>query len=201
MAPRVAIIYYSMYGHIRTMALEVQKGIQEAGGSADLFQVPETLPGEILSLLHAPEKSTDPVATVETLEQYDAFIFGIPTRFGSFPAQWKSFWDATGALWAKGTLHGKYFSVFVATGTLGGGQETTVLNSLSTFVHHGMLFVPLGYKNTMALMSDVNTVRGGSAWGAGTLAAGDGSRLPSEVEREIARIQGKSFYETVAKAF
>ncbi|KAK6866852.1 Protoplast secreted protein 2, partial [Candida tropicalis] len=131
MAPKVAIIIYSLYHHVAQLAEEEKKGIEAAGGQADIYQVPETLSEEVLTKMHAPAKPDYPIASAETLTQYDAFLFGIPTRFGNFPAQFKAFWDTTGGLWAQGALHGKYAGVFVSTGTQGGGQETTVVNSLS----------------------------------------------------------------------
>lgn len=197
--PKIAIVYYSLYGHIRALAQEIQNGIKEAGGEADIYQVAETLSDDVLAKMHAPKKADDPIATPETLTQYDAFIFGIPTRYGNFPAQWKAFWDQTGGLWAKGALYGKFAGVFVSTGTPGGGQEVTVLNSLSTLTHHGIIYVPLGYKNSFPILANLNEVRGGSPWGAGTFAGPDGSRQPTKLELELANIQGKSFYETVAK--
>ncbi|KAF5096406.1 hypothetical protein D0Z03_001622 [Geotrichum reessii] len=201
MAPKVAILYYSTWGHIRTVTEAVKAGIEAAGGSVDIYQIPETLSDEILTKLHAAPKTEDPVATPQTLTEYDAFLFGIPTRYGNFPAQWKAFWDATGGLWASGALAGKYAGVFVSTGTPGGGQEVTVLNSLSVLAHHGIIFVPLGYAHTFKQLTNLEEVHGGSPWGAGTFAAGDGSRQPTELEKEIATIQGKTFYEIVAKAF
>jgi NAD(P)H dehydrogenase (quinone) len=199
MAPKVAIVYYSMYGHIRTLALAVKAGIEKAGGQADLYQIQETLPQEVLTKMYAPPKSNDPIVTLETLTKYDAFLFGIPTRYGNFPAQWKAFWDSTGGLWAQGALSGKYAGVFVSTGTPGGGQEATVLNSLSTLTHHGIIYVPLGYKHTFPLISNLEEVHGGSPWGAGTYAAADGSRQPTELEKSMATIQGESFWNTVSK--
>ena len=201
MAPKIAIIYYSTWGHIRQLAVEAQKSIEAAGGSADLYQIPETLSEEVLGKMYAAPKSADPIATPQTLTEYDAFLFGIPTRFGNYPAQWKAFWDATGGLWASGALHGKYAGIFVSTSGLGGGQEVTVLNALSVLTHHGIIYVPLGYKNSFAQLTNLEEVHGGSPWGAGTLAAGDGSRQPSALEKEIVNIQGKSFYGTIAKAF
>lgn len=198
MAPKIAIIYYSMYKHISKNALEIQKGIESAGGSAKLFQVAETLPKEVLKLMHAPEKNAEvPEIKVDDLLEYDAFVFGVPTRYGNFPAQWKNFWDQTGRLWAQSSLHGKPFGVFVSTGTPGGGQEATVISSLSSFVHHGMVYVPLGYKDAFPLLTSLDEIHGGSPWGAGTFAGGDGSREPSKLEKELHQIQGKNFYETV----
>lgn len=201
MAPKIAIIYYSTYGHVRQLAKSVQAGVQAAGGQADLYQIPETLSDEVLALMHAPPKSDDPVISPNDLSKYDGFLFGIPTRYGTQSAQWRAFWDATGGLWAKGELQGKYCGVFISTASAGGGQEVTALNSISTFTHHGLIFVPLGYKNAFGLLSNLEEVHGGSPWGAGTFAAGDGSRQPSKLELELAEVQGKTFYETLAKVF
>lgn len=150
--------------------------------------------------MHAPGPDQSvPVATANTMTEYDAFLFGIPTRFGNYSAQWKTFIDRLGGLWATGALHGKYFGLFVSTGTPGGGQESTAIAALSSWVHQGMTFVPLGYKNNFAQLSNLSEARGGSPWGAGTFAAADGSRQPSALELEIAEIQGKDFYERVSK--
>lgn len=199
MAPKIAIIYYSTWGHILTAALEVQKGIEAAGGKADIFQVDETLPEAVLAKMHAAKKPDYPSATPDTLVEYDAFVFGIPTRYGNFPAQWKTFWDKTGGLWASGALSEKPFSVFVSTGTPGGGQEATVISSLSTFVHHGMIFVPLGYGEVFPLVTNLEEVHGGSPWGAGSFAGPDGSRKATELELKIHFIQGQKFYKIALK--
>lgn len=177
---------YSMYGHIQKMAEAELEGIKAAGGTADLYQyvpapasptptmltsrrIAETLPDEVLAKMHAPPKSSIPVLTdPHTLEQYDGFLFGIPTRYGNFPAQWKAFWDKTGGQWSQGSYWGKYAGVFVSTGTQGGGQESTVISSLSTLTHHGFIYVPLGYKTVFGTLADLSEVRGGSPWGAGT---------------------------------
>ncbi|ODM24133.1 Minor allergen Alt a 7 [Aspergillus cristatus] len=199
MAPKVAIVFYSLYGHIVQLAEAEKKGIEAAGGQADIYQIPETLPEEVLTKMHAPPKSSHPVATPEDLLNYDAVLFGIPTRYGNFPAQWKTFWDSTGGIWATGGFWGKYAGLFVSTGTLGGGQESTALAAMSTLAHHGFLYVPLGYKTTFAQLSNMTEIHGGSAWGAGTFAGADGSRQPTPLELEIAEAQGKAFYEHVAK--
>ena len=147
------------------------EGIKAAGGTCDLYQVKETLPDEVLQKMYAPPKDgkipvlDDP----KTLEQYDAFLFGIPTRYGNFPAQWKTFWDKTGGQWARGAYNGKYAGIFVSTGSQGGGQESTCIAAMSTLTHHGIVFVPMGAGPTIfPILSDLTEVRGGSAWGAGT---------------------------------
>ncbi|KAE9400012.1 flavo protein WrbA [Gymnopus androsaceus JB14] len=199
MAPKVAIVIYSMYGHITKMAEAVKAGVESAGGQVTVYQIPETLPQDVLAKMHAPEKPNYPIIDADKLVEYDAFLFGIPTRYGNFPAQWKTFWDTTGQLWGKGALAGKYVSVFISTSSPGGGQESTAMNAMSTFTHHGMIFVPLGYSKAFAQLTNLDEVRGGSAWGAGTFAGPTGARQPSALELEIATIQGKSFYETVSK--
>ncbi|PWY95739.1 flavo protein WrbA [Aspergillus sclerotioniger CBS 115572] len=199
MAPKVAIVFYSMYGHILKLAEAEKKGIEAAGGTADIYQVAETLPEEVLAKMHAPAKSSYPVVTPETLLEYDAVLFGIPTRYGNFPAQWKAFWDSTGKIWASGGYWGKYAGLFVSTGTQGGGQESTCLAAMSTLAHHGLIYVPLGYKTVFGQLANLDEVHGGSAWGAGTFAGGDGSRQPSALELTVAEAQGKAFYEHLAK--
>ena len=172
--------------------------------------------------MHAPPKSDIPIAEPADLEKYDGFLFGIPTRYGNFPAQWKAFWDKTGGQWQSGAFWGKYAGVFISTASFGGGQEATVMNSLSTMTHHGIIYVPLGYKRSFHILGDLSEVTGGAPWGAGTYAVRytlprlyiligveiqlthfqgvDGSRQPTARELELAEIQGKAFYEAVAKA-
>lgn len=197
MGKKIAIIYYSLYGHIGKLATAVQSGITKAGGTADIYQVAETLPEAVLQKMNAPAKPDIPIATPETLTKYDAFLFGVPTRYGNFPAQWKNFWDQTGGLWASGGLYHKFAGVFVSTGTPGGGQETTVINHLSTLTHHGFIYVPLGYAAAFEKITNLDEVHGGLPWGAGTFAGADGSRQPSNLELEIAAIQGAEFYKVV----
>ncbi|KAJ7624632.1 NADH-quinone oxidoreductase [Roridomyces roridus] len=198
-SPKIAIITYSMYGHITKMSEAVKKGIEEAGGSVTVYQIPETLSEEVLTKMYAAPKPDLPIMTPEILATYDAFLLGIPTRYGNFPAQWKAFWDSTGKLWTAGALAGKYAGVFVSSAGHGGGQESTVIAALSTLAHHGVAFVPFGYSHAFPQLSNVTEVHGGSPWGAGTFAGPDGSRQPSELELEIAAIQGKAFYGVVSK--
>ncbi|CAL9735487.1 hypothetical protein MOSE0_H07184 [Monosporozyma servazzii] len=199
---KVAIITYSTYGHIDALAKAVQQGIQEAGGNADIFRVPETLSDDVLEQMNAPPKPTDvPIATEETLVEYDAFLFGVPTRFGNLPAQWSAFWDRTGRLWAQGDLNGKIATFFLSTSSYGGGQESTVKNCLSYLAHHGIIYVPLGYRDCFAELANIDELHGGSPWGAGTLAGADGSRSASDLEKRVASIQGKTFYQTALKFY
>ncbi|KAE9391845.1 protoplast-secreted protein 2 precursor, partial [Gymnopus androsaceus JB14] len=157
-----------------------------------IYRIPETLSQEVLTAMYAPAKPDFPTISADKLPEFDAFIFGIPTRYGNFPAQWKTFWDTTGQLWAKGALAGKYVSAFVSTASPGGGQESTVMNALSTFTHHGMIFVPLGYSQTFGQLTNLEEVHGGSPWGAGTFAGPTGARQPSALELEVATPPGQT---------
>jgi len=191
-----------MYGHIAQLVEAEKKGIEEAGGTVDIFQVEETLSQEVKEKMHAPAQDTSKYPLIEPngLTSYDAFLIGVPTRYGNFPGQWKAWWDKAGGVWQSGGFHGKYVGIFVSSASQGGGQESTALAAMSTFAHQGLIFVPFGYKNAFGVLTNLDEVRGGSAWGAGTFAGPTGERQPSSSELEIAQLQGKGFYETVAKA-
>jgi len=191
---QVWVVYYSLYGHVRTMAEEVAKGVKQSGCDVKIYQVPETLPKEIIDLMKGVPQSNffdkHPLIPFDDFPKPDGFLFGMPTRFGMMPAQWKALWDRTGQFWAKGSLVGKPAGLFFSTGSLGGGQETTALTAVTQLTHHGMLFVPLGY--TSPIVSDNTVLHGGSPYGAGTF-ADKGQRQPSDLEKELAFTQGKSF--------
>ncbi|KAI9262239.1 NAD(P)H:quinone oxidoreductase, type IV [Phascolomyces articulosus] len=196
MGATVYIVIYTLYHHIYKLALEVQKGLESSGVNAKIFQVPETLTDEILVKMHAPAKPDLPTITVEELTEPDGIIFGIPTRFGTMPAQIKALLDATGKLWATGALSGKFAGTFFCTASQHGGQETTALTTVTYFAHHGMIYIPFGFAHTN--LFDNSEVIGGSAYGCGTVANGDGSREPTEKELEIAVTQGQNFGKVVS---
>ncbi|CAO3647313.1 unnamed protein product [Cunninghamella echinulata] len=196
MAGTVYIVIYSLYHHIYKLALEVQKGLENSGTEVKLFQVQETLSDDILAMMHAPAKPDIPVITVDDLMKPDGIIFGIPTRFGTMPAQMKALLDASGKLWASGGLGGKFAGTFFSTGSQHGGQETTALTTVTYFAHHGMIYVPLGFAN--AHLFDSSEVIGGSPYGAGAIAGSDGSRDVSQKEKEIAVTQGEMFGKIVS---
>lgn len=200
---KIAIIQYSTYGHITVLSETLKKSIDATGlaTQVDILQVPETLPQEVLEKMHAAPKPGFPIATPECLIEYDAFLFGYPTRFGNLPAQFIDFWGATGGLWAKGELYGKTAGVFVSTGTQGGGQEMTIRNSLSLLAHHGIVYIPLGYAPVFGELTDVTEPHGGSPYGAGTFAGADGSRQPSALELKIAAAQGADFVKSALKFY
>jgi len=188
---KVLVLYYSTWGHVRQMAVEVAAGLKEAGCDVHIKQVPETLSEEVLKKMHAvDQKSVEdhPLAKVEELPEYDGFMFGIPTRYGMMAAQWKTFIDATGQLWQKGALVGKPVGIFFGTSTVAGGQETTAFTAITQLTHHGMIFVPMGY--TTPDLMNLTEVHGCSPYGAGTLSGPDGKRQPSDLEKRVARHHG-----------
>ena len=185
----ILILYYSSYGHVEEMAKECFSGASEVDGvSVHLKRVPELMTDEIAKNAGVKLDQDAPIAEVEELSEYDAIIFGIPTRFGNMASQMRNFLDQTGALWMEGKLVGKVGSVFVSTGT-GGGNETTITSTHVSLLHHGMIIVGLPYACQELL--DLSIVKGGSPLGAGTLAGGSGELSPNENERAQARFQGR----------
>jgi len=198
---KVKIVFYSMYGHVYRMAVAVAEGAGEVEGvEAELLQVPELVPDDVLEKSGAKRAREAfahiPVAKPDDLADADAVIFGIPTRFGNMCAQMRNFLDQTGGLWQQNALVGKVGSVFASTATQHGGQETTIICSYITLLHHGMVIVGLPYTETR--QSVLDEVTGGSPYGASTITAGDGSRMPSENELAMACFQGRHVA-TIAK--
>ena len=186
---KVLVLYYSMYGHVETMAKAVAEGARSvAGTEATIKRVPDLVPEDAARKAGAKMDQAAPIATVDELPNYDAIIFGSPTRFGNMCAQMRNFLDQTGALWMKGGLIGKVASVFTSTATQHGGQETTITSFHHTLLHQGMIVVGVPY-SCQELMN-MSEITGGSPYGAGTLTRSDGSRQPSENELKIARFQG-----------
>lgn len=187
---KVLVLYYSMYGHVETMAKAVAEGARLVEGvEVTVKRVPEIMSEEKARAAGAKLDQEAPVAGVEDLAGYDAVIFGTPTRFGNMCAQMRNFLDQTGKLWMKGALIGKVGSVFVSTGTQHGGQETTITSFHNTLLHHGMIIVGVPYSCRELL--NMKEITGGGPYGAGTLADADGSRRPSGNELAIARFQGE----------
>jgi NAD(P)H dehydrogenase (quinone) len=186
---KLLVLYYSMYGHIETMSAAIAEGARSVEGvEVTLKRVPETMPPEVAAKYGAKLDQSAPVASPKELGDYDGIIFGTPTRFGNMAAQMRNFLDQTGSLWMSGALVGKVASVFTSTGT-GGGNESTILTFIPTLLHHGMIYVGLPY--SCPELTDISELKGGSPYGAGTIAGADGSRTPSAKELAMARFQGK----------
>jgi NAD(P)H dehydrogenase (quinone) len=194
---KVLVLYYSTWGHIEKMAYAAAEGAREAGAEAVVKRVPELVPPQVAEQAHYKLDQPAPIATVDELPEYDAIIFGTPTRFGNMAAQMKNFLDQTGALWAQGKLVGKVGSVFTSSATQHGGQESTLITFHPVLLHQGMVVVGLPY--AFAGQMGVTEIMGNSPYGASTIAGGDGSRQPSEVELAGARYQGRHVAEIATK--
>ncbi|USU09925.1 NAD(P)H:quinone oxidoreductase [Sphingomonadaceae bacterium OTU29MARTA1] len=195
---KVLVLYYSSYGHIEQMADAVAEGARAGGAEVDIRRVAETAPDAVVQAAHFKTDTAHPlIEGPDALANYDAIVVGAPTRYGRMPAQMASFWDTTGGLWMRGGLVGKVGGAFTSTASQHGGQETTLFSIITNLLHHGMTIVGLdyGFQGQMG----VDEVRGGSPYGATTIAGGDGSRQPHEEELAGARYQGKRIAETAAK--
>ena len=197
---KVLVLYYSSYGHIEQMADAVAEGARAGGAEVDVRRVEETAPEAVVKAAHFKTDTAHAVIEgPDALAGYDAIIVGAPTRYGRMPAQMAAFWDTTGGLWAKGALVGKVGGAFTSTASQHGGQETTLFSIITNLLHHGLSIVGLdyGFQGQMG----VDEVRGGSPYGATTIADGDGSRQPHAEELAGARYQGKRIAEMAGKLF
>ncbi|MBB3591511.1 NAD(P)H dehydrogenase (quinone) [Rhizobium sp. BK529] len=194
---KILVLYYSAYGHIETMAYAVAEGARSAGADVVVKRVPELVSEEVAKASHYKLDQAAPIATVDELPDYDAIIVGAGTRFGTVASQMRNFWDQTGGLWFTGKLVGKVGSMFTSSATQHGGQESTILGFVPTFLHQGMAYVGLPY----AFQGQMGTeeVKGGSPYGASTITNGDGSRQPSAIELDAARYQGAHVAKIAAK--
>ena len=194
---KVLVLYYSSYGHIETMANAVAEGVRATGAEVDIKRVPELVPEEVARASHYKVDQAAPIARAADLVEYDAIIVGTGTRYGRMTSQMANFWDQTGGLWAQGKLIGKVGAAFTSTASQHGGQETTLMGIHTNLLHHGMVIVGLPYSLQGQLKLD--EVTGGSPYGATTIAAGDGSRQPTENELEGARFLGRHVAQIAAK--
>jgi NAD(P)H dehydrogenase (quinone) len=195
---KVLVLYYSSYGHIEAMAAAVAEGAGSVPGTTvSVKRVPELVPEAVAEASGMKTDQRAPIATPDELAEYDAIIFGTPTRFGNMAAQMRNFLDQTGGLWFANALVGKVGSVFVSTASQHGGQETTITSFHTTLLHHGMVIVGLPY--TFAGNSEMGEISGGTPYGASTLAGNDGSRMPSDNELAGARFQGAHVAQIAAK--
>lgn len=186
---KLLVLYYSSYGHIETMAQAIADGASSVDGvDVTIKRVVELMPEDVAKGAGIKLDQDAEIAAPQELENYDAIIFGTPTRFGNMAAQMRNFLDQTGGLWAAGKLIGKVGSVFTSTGT-GGGNETTIQSFHTTLLHHGMVIVGLPY--SAPELADISEVKSSSPLGAACIAGPDGSRQPSEKEIALAKYQGQ----------
>jgi len=196
---KVLVLYYSAYGHIEAMANAVAEGARAAGATVDVKRVPELVPQEIAVKSHYKLDQVAPVATIAELENYDAIIVGVGTRFGRMASQMANFLDQAGGLWARGALNGKVGGAFTSSATQHGGNETTLFSIITNLLHFGMTIVGLPYSHQGQMT--LEEITGGAPYGATTIAGADGSRQPSDLELAGARHQGELVAKTAAKLF
>jgi len=192
-----------MYGHTYKMAEAEAQGAREIEGvEVNIYRVQETVPEDILIKSGAKKAQESfkhlPIATLDSLKQADAIIFGTPTRFGMMAAQMRQFLDTTGGIWVRGELVGKIGSVFTTTSSQHGGQESTILSFHTTLLHHGMIIVGLPF--TLPALNDTSSVHGGTPYGASAIINSE-NNSPTELELEIAKMQGKRVAEIAKKLF
>jgi NAD(P)H dehydrogenase (quinone) len=200
---KILIVYYSMYGHILKMVRAVAEGAQMvAGAEVILRRVPDleyNLP-KLQSSPHAQDvlaqQQDIPLATMADLKDADGVIFGTPTRFGNMCAQMKQYIDQAGDLWLSGALEGKPAGIVVSTATTHGGQETTALTMMAPLLHLGFIIVGVPYSTPGMLHTEG---RGGTPYGASTVAGGRNELNPAPEDLEIAKALGRRVAEITGK--
>jgi NAD(P)H dehydrogenase (quinone) len=199
---RLLIVFYSAFGHMYRMAMAAAEGAAEVQGAEVVIrQVPETLSEDASKRMGSWEArkafSHVPACKIEELADFDAIIFGTPTRFGNMCGQMKAFLDSAVGLWSTGALVGKVASVFTGSATQHGGQESTILSAHIPLLHFGCIIVGLPY--SFEGQSRMDEITGGSPYGASTIAGRDGKRMPSDNELAAIRFQGRHVATIAAK--
>jgi NAD(P)H dehydrogenase (quinone) len=189
---KILVLYYSFTGNVYRMAQLVAEGVKEGEGEPVIKTVPELAPSEViegfdLAKRAKAEQAHVPIATPEELKDYDGIIIGTPTRFGNMASQMRNFWDQTGNLWLEGVLIGKPAGVFCSTATMHGGQETTLISTMMTLFHHGLVVVGVPY----SVLELVTTQSGGTPYGASHVAGNPPVNAITEQEAAICRALGQ----------
>ena len=191
----ILVLYYSRQGSTRKLAEFIAEGIESvAGCDARLRTVPAI--STVAEAVEADIPSQGPpYVELRDLSECDGLALGSPTRFGIMASALKYFWDGTSAQWLSGALAGKPACVFTSTGTLHGGQETTLLSMMLPLLHHGMILLGLPYTEP-ELMS---TASGGTPYGASHWSGANGSLALSDDTRRLAIALGRRLAETAVK--
>lgn len=184
-SPYVLVLYYSTHGTTKRLAYAIAQGIEDAGMTARIRTVPTVAPETVVSKPAIPDEG-DLYCTMDDLKGCSGLALGSPTHFGNMAAPMKYFWDSTVTLWLAGNLQNKPASVFTTTGTMHGGQETTLLSMMLPLMHHGMVIVGLPYAEP-ALS---RTEGGGTPYGPSHVSGARHDQPVSMDERELASAQG-----------
>lgn len=200
---KILVLYYSMFGNTFELAKAVAEGAKSIDGAqVDLKQVPDLLPQELIEKNEKIKAAKDlqkdiPIAKVDDLADYDAIIWGTPTRYGNMCAQMKNFIDQTGPLWSQGKLEGKVTGVFTSTSSLHGGQETTILTFMVPLIHFGMIIVGVPYS-----VPDLATTKaGGTPYGPSHVAGSDSDNPLTQEELNIGVALGKRIAKVTKKLY
>ena len=200
---KILVVYYSMYGHVLKMARAAAEGVQTVAGAEVVLRRVQELEMNLPKLQasqHAREvlqqQQHIPIASLDDLRAADGFIFGTPTRFGNMCAQMKQYFDGAGELWIQGALEGKPAGVLVSTATTHGGQETTCLTMMAPLLHLGMIIVGVPYSTPGMFHTEG---RGGTPYGATTVAGGKNDLEPAPEDLEIARALGRRVAQMAGK--
>ncbi|GAB2843296.1 NAD(P)H:quinone oxidoreductase [Pseudoduganella ginsengisoli] len=191
----ILVLYYSRHGATRRLAELIGQGIDSVPGcEARLRTVPAVSSVAEATASSVPDEGA-PYVELDDLRDCAGLALGSPTRFGNMASAMKYFWDGTSAEWVSGTLAGKPACVFTSTGSLHGGQESTLLTMMVPLLHHGMMVMGLPYTNPELM----TTSSGGSPYGATHWAGLDGKRTLTDDEKKLAVAQGKRLAETAWK--
>jgi len=200
---KILIVYYTLYGHTLQLARAVEAGARSVAGAEVIlrrvqeFEVVEKATADNEAAQRVREQQQEiPVCTVDDLREADAVIFGSPTRYGNMTAQMKQLIDSTASLWLKGEMEGKPAGVFTSTASTHGGQETTLLTMMVPLLHLGMLIVGVPYSIRGMIHTEA---RGGTPYGASTIAGGQGELQPKPEDLEIAEALGRRVAEVTLK--
>lgn len=195
---KILVLYYSSYGHVERMAEAVAQGAREVQGAEVVIKrTPELVPEDVAKRSNFKLDQSAPIADPMELADYDAVLFGAPTRYGVMCSQMRNFIDQTGPLWVRGALVGKVGSGFTSTASQHGGQETTLTSLYASLMHLGMVCVGLPY--SYPGLTNMDEITGGTPYGATTITRGDGSRQPSPNELEGASFQGRHVAEIAVR--
>jgi NAD(P)H dehydrogenase (quinone) len=200
---KILVVYHTVYGHVLTMAKAVEEGAKAVAGAEVVLRRAKEFPDTVQYLNKEggyakqvyDSQASIPVCTLDDLRAADGVIFGSPTRYGNMIAQMKALIDSTAQLWLNGEMEGKPAGVFTSTASTHGGQETTLVTMMIPLIHLGMLIVGVPYSVPGMIHTEA---RGGTPYGATTIAGPQGEKQPTPDDLAIAKVLGKRVAEVTA---
>ena len=201
---KILVVYHSVYGHVKTLASSVEKGAKEVAGAEVVVRRVKEFPDLVAGMKaengyawQVYQSQADiPECTVDDLKDADGVVFGSPTRYGNMTAQTKALIDSTAKLWLAGAMEGKPAGVFTSTASTHGGQETTLVTMMVPLIHLGMIIVGVPYSVDGMIHTEA---RGGTPYGASTIAGPMGQLQPTPSDLAIGEALGKRVAEITVK--